>query len=195
MIYAAYEELDTPRLHLRKIGMDDLQLYYTRLGSSREVTKYMFFQTHKDISESVASIEKALKRYETGRNYRWAITLREDDNIIGVIDLLKFDEEANSCSFAYMLGQDFWGKGYGTEALNAVMEFAFTKMEIAKIEAEHFGANIASGAVMRKAGMIYQGTVPGKYEKDGIVYDAPQYIMTREQWILKRKETGGKPFV
>lgn len=185
MIYAAFEELHTSRLNLRKIGMDDLQLYYTRLGSSGEVTKYMFFQPHKDISESVASIEKALKRYEIGRNYRWAIALRENNDIIGVIDLLKFDEEANSCSFAYMLGQDFWGKGYGTEALNAVMEFAFTKMEIEKIEAEHFGANIASGAVMRKVGMTYQGTVPAKYEKNGIFYDAPQYAIAREQWQEK----------
>jgi RimJ/RimL family protein N-acetyltransferase len=57
MRYAEFEELLTPRLRLRKLTMDDVQLYFTRIGSSAEVTKYMLFSPHRDISESVASVE------------------------------------------------------------------------------------------------------------------------------------------
>lgn len=183
MIYAAYEELQTSRLHLRRITMADAQAYYERLGSSEEVTKYMCFQPHGDISDSVAGIEKHLRRYETGRNYRWVIALQETGALIGVIDLLAFRED--------MLGQDFWGKGYGTEALKAVMDYAFLKMEMERIEADHFDANGGSGTVMRKVGMTYQGTIPGKYEKNGIVYDAPQYAITREEWYAGNAKNKG----
>lgn len=185
MRYAQFEELNTSRLRLRRITMADAQAYYERLGSSEEVTRYMLFQPHKDISDSVDSIEKNLRRYETGRNYRWVIASKETDELMGVIDLLGISEETNSCTFAYMLGEEFWGRGYGTEALKAVFTFAFEKMEMERIEADHFADNPASGAVMRKVGMRYTGTVLGKYEKGGIFHDAPQYEITRSQWPAK----------
>lgn len=187
MEYAAFTSLHTQRLTLRALTQEDTLTYFTRIGSSRAVTKYMLWQPHKDISESAASIQKVLRRYEEGRCYRWGITLREDDSLIGIIELLRFDEAAGSCSFAYMLGEDFWGKGYGTEALKAVIAFAFAKMQIASITADHFTANPASGAVMKKAGMQFSRIIPEKYEKDGIRYDAAEYVITKEQWLKTRR--------
>lgn len=181
MRYADFSELKTPRLVLRKLTREDIPFYYARLAGSREVTQYMLFQPHQDLSESEASIAKALRRYEEGRFYRWAIDL-PGSGLIGMIDLLAFEEDTESCSFAYMLGTEFWGKGYGTEALKSVLDFGFREMELKRIHADHFGENTASGAVMRKVGMEYAGTVPGKYEKNGRKYDAPRYEITREQW-------------
>lgn len=182
MLFPEITTVETLRLVLRKLTMEDVPAYYARIGSSEAVTKYMLFSAHKDISESVASIQKALRRYEAGRCYRWGIALKEDNALIGVIELLRFDEETGSCSFAYMLGEDFWGKGYGTEALRAAFAFAFTQMQVREIIADHFACNGASGAVMRKAGMTHRRTLPSKYEKNGILYDAEEYGITREQW-------------
>ena len=167
--------LETGRLLLRKLTQEDTVLYYRRLGSSEAVTRYMLFSPHQDISESAASVEKTLRRYEEGRCYRWAITRKGEDSLIGVIDLLRFDEESGSCSFAYMLGCDYWNQGYGTEALSAVIRFAFEKMDMDRILVDHMSPNAASGAVMRKAGMTHIGTEPGKYEKHGQVFDAEIY--------------------
>lgn len=186
MKYAKYKNLETPRLVLRKLTREDIPLYYTRLGSSEKVTKYMLFEPHKDISESTASVEKVLGRYETGKCYRWAIALKENNELIGIIEPLRFDEEKGSCSFAYMLGKDFWGKGYGTEALTAVLEFLFTEMEMERVAADHMAENVGSGAVMRKVGMMYQGTKIGMYEKNGKIHDAPQYVITRKQWMNRK---------
>ena len=183
MRYVEFEELQTPRLRLRKLTGADIPLYYERIGSDPQVTKYMLFSPHKETSESVASIEKALRRYGEGKCYRFCIALRETDELIGVIEPLRFNEADSSCSFAYMLGRDFWGKGCGTEALTAVFDFLFTKMDIQRIEADHMAENAASGAVMRKAGMTCLGTVPGKYEKEGITHDAVAYVITKKQWM------------
>ena len=182
MIYPEIQELNTLHLHLRKMRREDAPCYYARLGSSEAVTRYMLFDPHQDPAEAEISVEKVLQRYESGRCYRWAIALPEDDSLIGIVELLRFDEEKNSCSFAYMIGEEFWGKGYGTETLRAVFGFAFEKMGIQAIEADHMSGNPASGRAMQKAGMTHICTEPGKYEKHGTVYDAPVYRITAEEW-------------
>jgi len=74
-------------------------------------------ESMKDTAERVAgAIERIIARYESGNCYSWGIALADDNSIIGRIDLLRFDEQQNSCSFAYMIGSAYWGLGYGTEA-------------------------------------------------------------------------------
>lgn len=184
---AAFHPLETPRLRLRKLDMGDVDAYFHRIGSSKAVTRYMLWEPHKDISESTASIQKALPRYETGKYYRWAIALKSDDSLIGILDLLKFDEAAVTCSFAYMLGEDFWNQGYGTEAVAAAFDFAFRELQIDTILCDHFAENPASGAVMQKAGMLPTGVIPRKYEKHGIFHDAVTYRITKEDWFQKAR--------
>ena len=175
MRYADFETIETQRLTLRDIRMDDVLEYYERLYGDGDVCRYMLFDPHQDISESMASIEKTQERYASGNCYRWGIALQEDGSLIGVIELLRFDEAASTCSFAYMLGCDYWNQGYATEALSAVIRFAFEKLEIDRILVDHMSPNAASGAVMRKVGMTHTGTEQGKYEKHGQIFDAETY--------------------
>ena len=178
MNFVELQELETARLNLRRVRFDDLYDYYERLGSDGEVTKYLLFEPHQDIGESMASIEETLARYEEGGCYRWAIALKEDDSIIGIFELLRFDEVTESCSFAYMLGKQWWGRGYATEAMREAFRFAIEELGVKKIIGDHMAPNAASGAVMRKAGMVKSGIIPGKYEKHGQIYDAICYELT-----------------
>ena len=73
MRYAEFENIETQRLTLREIRMDDLLEYYERLFGDGDVCRYLLFDPHQDISESMASIEKTLTRYEEGNCYRWAL--------------------------------------------------------------------------------------------------------------------------
>lgn len=181
MRYAQFKCLKTDRLVLRDIRMEDIQEYYERLFGDGDVARYMLFDPHQDISESLAAIEQTLNDYAEGKCYRWGITLAEDDSLIGLIQLLRFEEETDTCSFVYMLGCDYWNQGFATEALKEVIRFAFDEMEIRRIIADHMTKNPASGAVMRKAGMTHIGTETGKYEKYGIPYDAELYEICRPE--------------
>ena len=173
MNFAELRELQTELLRLRRLSLDDVYDYYERLGSDGEVSKYMLFEPHQDIGETLALIEEALVRYEEENFYRWGI--ENGDGLIGVIELLRFDEENDSCSFAYMLGKQWWGQGYATEAVLEVFRFAAEELGVKKITADHMAPNAASGAVMRKAGMVQVGVIPGKYEKHGQRHDAIVY--------------------
>jgi len=188
MMNIHFQELNTPRLRLRRISLEDAPLFFKRLGSSETVTEYMLWKPHKTPEETLTSIQKALGRYETGEAIRWAIALPDTNEIIGIIDLIVRHAESGLCSFAYMLAEGFWNKGYGTEAVTAVFDFAFRECSVSVIEADHFAENPASGAVMRKAGMIYQETIPGKYEKNGVLHDARCYRITFDHWQNYSKE-------
>ena len=173
MNFAELRELQTDRLTLRRLSFDDLYDYYERLGSDGEVSKYMLFEPHQDIGETLALLEEALVRYEEENFYRWGI--ENEDGLIGVIELLHFDEESESCTFTCMLGKQWWGQGYATEALKEIFRFAKEELGVKKITADHMAPNAASGAVMRKAGMVCVGVLPGKYEKHGQIHDAVCY--------------------
>lgn len=182
MKFAEFENIQTERLFLRKMTGSDAAPYFERLASSEAVTRYMLFSPQQEFAEAEESVEKALARYESKLSYRWVLDL-PGEGLIGVIDLLRFDPENSSCSFAYMIGQNWWGKGYGTEAVKAVLGFAFEKMELSFVEVDHMAENPASGAVMRKCGMTYQRTEQNRYQKNGIYHDACVYRITREEWL------------
>ena len=175
MRYAAFGPIETERLLLRDIRMEDIQEYYERLYGDGDVCRYLLFDPHQDIGESLQSIQEILEKYEEGNFYRWGITEKGDDSLIGVIGLVRIDEQANTCSFAYLLGCDYWNRGYGTEALQAVIRFAFEELEMERIVADHMVANPASVAVMRKAGMTHIGTEQGKDSKHSKLWDVEVY--------------------
>lgn len=179
MNFVELRELETPRLVLRRLRFEDLYDYYERITSDGDVTRYMIIEPHQDIGETLEELQQTLERYEAGRCYRWVIALKEDDGIIGIFELLHFDEEGESCSFAYMLGKQWWNQGYATEAMQEIFRFAFEELGVQKITADHMAPNAASGAVMRKAGMVQVGVIPGKYEKHGQTHDAICYELSR----------------
>ena len=182
MLTPCFKSMETSRLLLRSIRLEDATQFYTGLGSSEAVTRHMLWKAHASPEESVQSIRKAIGRYETMESCRWAITRKDDGTLIGIIDLMPREE---SCTFAYMLAQDHWNRGYGTEALKAVLDFAFREWNAESVFADHFSENRASGIVMEKAGMKCTGILPAKYEKNGVQYDAPQYRITRQEWEEK----------
>ena len=175
MRFVKFHPIETERLILRQLRMEDVYEYYERLFGDGDVSRYMLFQPHQDISESLESLQRKLNRYGQIDFYCWGITRKEEDSLIGLIELLRFNEEANSCSFVYLLGCDYWNCGYGTEVLKAMLRFAFEELEVERIVVDHMAPNAASGAVMRKAGMTHIGTETGKYEKLGQKIDAEVY--------------------
>lgn len=181
MRFAEFRELETERLTLRRLQMEDIYEYYERLFGDADVARYMLFEPHQDISESMESLCRKVDRYEQGNFYCWGIARKEEEGLIGLVELLRFEEKTDTCSFVYLLGCRYWNQGYGTEALKAVFIFAFEELEVERIVADHMTKNIASGKVMEKAGMKHIGSEQGKYEKRGIRYDAETYEIRNER--------------
>lgn len=68
-----------------------------------------------------------------------------------------------------------WGNGYGTEAAQAMIEFAFQEKQYHRIYARYFHSNPASGKIMEKCGMRYEGTLKDHIYKNGTFEDIVFY--------------------
>ncbi|MFR0822978.1 MAG: GNAT family N-acetyltransferase [Clostridia bacterium] len=181
------ERIETNRLYLRKLTFEDIPLYYARLSSSYQIPKYMLWSTHEKMEQTIDYVRNSIEKYASNKYYKWVIALKQTNELIGIIELLRFDEKDENCSFAYMLAEEFWNKGYMTEALQAALHFAFMKLEVKEVIADHFSENLASGKVMKKVGMQYIGRQEQTYQKDGKVYSAEVYKITKQDFLDKNK--------
>jgi ribosomal-protein-alanine N-acetyltransferase len=181
--FVPFRELETRRLILRKQRIEDAEAYHITLSSDPEVARYMLWTAHDDLDRTRRDIEGWVTKYNEVGFYRWIIETKEDGALIGVIQLVRFDESENTCEFAYMLGRTYWNRGYMTEALKRVLRFAFIELKLNKVIADHFIQNPGSGKVMQKAGMSFTGYKTGVHDNDKGFDTSACYVITKEDFI------------
>ena len=85
---------------------------------------------------------------------------------------------------AYEVKAKYRNKGYASEALKRVLKFLLVEVEYNRISAGHLADNPASGRVMEKAGMKYEGTHrQDNRNHEGILTDSRLYAILREDLL------------
>lgn len=149
--------IETERLILRKIELSDALKIYNNWTSDSLVTKYLSWPTHTSLKQTEGYIKYKLERYKKGYCYDWVVVLKENNEPIGEIDAVNVSIEHNLVEMGDCYGSKYWNKGYATEALKAFIDYMFNEVEVDKIIACHSSLNPASGRVMQKAGMHFDG--------------------------------------
>lgn len=174
--------LYTDRLILRKLEITDAEDVFD-YGKQPAVSKYMSWDKHKSINDSINYIEFTINRYENGDAGEWAIILKETGKLIGAIGFVRF-EEGNFCGeIGYALSKDYWSQGIMTEALKRIIKFSFEDMRINRVVAIHAIENPASGKVMQKANMQFEGILKQRYYAKEKFWDTKQYAIVKSDWI------------
>lgn len=94
--------------------------------------------------------------WAAGTGIAWAITMLDGGELVGAIGLRLAPEHALA-DLGYWVGVPYWNRGYATEAGAAVLAFAFGQLGLNRIQARHLPRNPASGRVMVKLGMQFEG--------------------------------------
>jgi ribosomal-protein-alanine N-acetyltransferase len=170
------ETLFSERIVLRKFKKEDAGdlLEY---ASDAETLKYLDWDGSQTMEEALGNITN----YYWSRPGVYAIELKENHTCIGCIDLRLHPEHEKS-SFGYVLNRRYWGNGYMTEALSAVLTLCFGKLKLNRVEATHYIGNEGSGKVMVKCGMALEGIGRQEVKIKGIFHDTVHYGITKEQW-------------
>jgi ribosomal-protein-alanine N-acetyltransferase len=82
----------------------------------------------------------------------------------------------------YWLGLPYWNRGYTTEAGSALLAYSFTELQLHRILARHFTRNPASGRVMQKMGMTFEGVLREHVCKGEQFEDVALYGILRREW-------------
>ena len=157
MNHIGTQYIETDRLILRRFEVSDAQAMFDNWASDDEVTKYLTWPTHADISVTEQVLEDWVSQYAKDDCYRWAIVLKENGpQPIGSIDVCHWREDGHAPETGYCMGKRWWHRGIMTEALGAVIEFVFDQVGVQRIVARHDVNNPHSGGVMRKCGMTFE---------------------------------------
>ena len=159
MNHIGTQTIETERLILRKVQIDDVEQMYSNWAKDPENVKYVTWSAHKNIDETKKVISDWISEYKNPNCYRWMITLRSNSSVIGNIDVIDSSDENECCEIGYVLSKKYWNNGYMTEALHSVLNYLFKKVGFHRIQLRHDVDNIASGRVMEKNGLKFEGII------------------------------------
>jgi RimJ/RimL family protein N-acetyltransferase len=150
--------LHTNRLLLRKIESDDLHAVHELL-SLQETDRFNAFGIPENlgITESIVSKWILDQNSEKIEAYTFAIESQSDGKFIGLISFRLGKPNYRNAEMWFKLHIDFWGLGYATEAVRAILKFGFNELKLHRIEAGCAVENLASFKVLEKTGMLLEG--------------------------------------
>lgn len=171
--FDVFPALQTQRLSLVEIQRDHAAGMFNLLTDAR-VTEYYVVIPFKEEQDLLPVIERFKAQYSQQQGLRWAITLRDTGVFIGTIGFHHFST-GHRAGVIYALSPEYWGQGYISEALSAVMKFGFEELGINRIEAEVMPGNAASEKVLAKNGFCCEGLLRQWLYWNGRHYDVNMY--------------------
>jgi [ribosomal protein S5]-alanine N-acetyltransferase len=169
--------LETTRLVIRPYGEGDIAELLPLVGA-REVAattlRIAYPYRERDAREFLALTKEPGKIWV-------AITLRSDGRQIGGVGL-RVEELHRHAELGYWLGVAYWRQGYATEASREMLRYGFEDLGLHRIFASHFKQNPASGRVLKKLGMRYEGCQREHLYKWDQFIDSELYGLLRREW-------------
>ena len=166
------------KFNLSKDNIDDLK-------SARKI----FMEQLSDWERQLPFYEKkieCIKNQEDSQKFTWSIFLKDTDNVIGQITCQPKDEfPENIRDVGWYIDPEFQGKGYGTEAAIAVLDFMYNEVEITDIFTSAADINIGSWRIMEKLGFEYIGDDKSTYYKDDKILICKKYHSNKELFLNK----------
>ncbi len=173
MKHLGTQQIETERLILRRFRESDDKDMFNNWASDDDVTKFLTWPAHSSIEVSRYILESWIKNYSDTKYYQWCIELKRGKKAIGSIGVVDYNEAASSVEIGYCIGHKYWHKGYTSEALAALIDFFFNEVGMNRVSSRHDPNNPNSGKVMKKCGLLYEGTrIRADHNNTGICDEA-----------------------
>ncbi len=173
--FSTFPFIETNRLLLRNLSVNDaVNLFAIRTHA--KVNRYLNRAPDACLEISALKIKEILALQQKNETILWVITLKDQpEKMIGNIGYWRIIKEHYRAEIGYMLHPDYWQQGIMKEALDAVIDYAFDKMNLHSIEANINPDNIASGALLQSCGFLKEAFHKENFYYDGVFYDSIIY--------------------
>lgn len=128
--------------------------------------------------------------FDTMQSVVFAVTRKDDGELLGAISLLDITLEHQRAEMGYWINVDHWSQGYCTEAAKALMVFARDMIGTTRIVARCLARNRASAKVIEKCGLLLEGHLPKHVLKNNVFEDVLQYGIVYPQRREKTEPNG-----
>lgn len=171
--------LESERLILRRFKETDAKEIYEGYVN-QEGFLYYANKEKRSLDEEILSLKGIDEKYKNNDYYNWLITLKENNKIIGAINL-RVNDYNESLEFNYAIDKRYKNNGYMTEALNLVKDYCLNELKVNRL----FGGceinNIGSKRVMEKCLFVYEGTLRNYLKLRDGYHDMHLYSIIRNK--------------
>jgi ribosomal-protein-alanine N-acetyltransferase len=174
--------ITTERLRLRWLTIADVPALFEIFGDPT-VCRYWSRPAFTSLADAVAYQREIVELFESRSLFQWGIAELATDHVIGTCTLAGLSSAHRRAEVGFALARHAWGQGYMTEAINALLTFAFETLDLHRIEADVDPRNHRSIAVLEHAGFRREGFLRERYHLAGEVQDAVFYGLLRSEYV------------
>ena len=178
-VFNPFPELETERLLLRKIDLNDTSDLFL-LRSDEKVLEFIGREPAKDLNEIQSFIRMIDENLHSNASILWGIAFKnEPKKLIGTICFWNIQNGNYRSEIGYMLRPEYWRKGIMKEVIQKVVDYGFNDMKLHSIEARIHSGNTASAVLLESTGFLKEGYLKeefffaGKFT-DTIIYSRLQ---------------------
>ncbi|MFG6178922.1 GNAT family N-acetyltransferase [Halomonas sp. THAF12] len=166
--------METERLTLKPLGIDDSGGLF-EIFSDPEVMRYWNTAPWVAVQDSLDFINESNDSMRSQESLILGVYVKSTGELAGKCMLFGYDKESKRAEIGFGLGRSFWGKGYISEAGEALVQYGFNSLGLRRIEAEIDPDNHSSAKALEKLGFSREGLLRQRWEVNGIVSDSAMY--------------------
>ncbi len=179
--------IETTRLVLRRYRSDDLSdLLDCISDTSVAIATPDVGTTPKHVREYI-ECQNSYRPFEQGKCFDLAIELKSEKKVIGLLSLVR--EEDNQADIGYALNVRYRGQGFATEAVKAMMDYAFHTLKDHRIQADTDSHNRRAWELMERLGMRREGYFREVKRNEERWVDMVVYAILADEWQIRHHNT------
>lgn len=177
----AFPQLQDKRVRLRGPRNEDADALFS-LFSDPAVMRYWSRPPMTTLGEAQGLIGEMLDSFEQRSLLNWVVTKRDDDSVIGTCTLFRIDPRHRHAEIGYALRSDHWGRGIASEAVALVLDWAFRRLDLQRVEADIDPRNDGSRQLLARLGFSSEGVMRQRFFVGDEATDSEIFGLLAEDW-------------
>jgi RimJ/RimL family protein N-acetyltransferase len=177
----AFPQLQGKRVRLRGPRNDDADALFA-LFSDPAVMRYWSRPPMTTLGEAQGLVGEMLDSFEQRSLLNWMVTTRDDDGVIGTCTLFRIDPRHRHAEIGYALRSDHWGRGIAGEAVALVLDWAFRRLDLQRVEADIDPRNDGSRQLLARLGFSSEGVMRQRFFVGDEATDSEIFGLLAADW-------------
>ena len=178
---AAIPVITATRLRLRPLTAADVPALFEQF-SDPEITRFWSSAPLATMLDAEVLLEEIIEEFRRGELLEWGVELLGAPGIIGTCALAHINLDNRRGEIGFSLHREAWGNGYMSEILPVLVDYAFTRLDLHRLEADVDPRNAASIRLLEGLGFRLEGHLRERWQVTGEVQDSLIYGLLRPEW-------------
>lgn len=180
--FQPFPNLESKRLSFRKLSNDDVKEVF-ELRSNPDTMKFIPKPLLSNFEEALKHIKMINDSIDANTDINWAVTEKGNNKCIGIIGFHRTQPEHYRTELGYMITPEYWGKGYVTEGVKTILNYAFNELNFHSVEAVIDSRHTASEKVLLKCGFSKEAHFKENFYYNNEFTDTVIYSLLKRNFI------------